>query len=66
MLFPDRGNSEDYPFWNAEAAPDGTAAAVADSRPDRRCQSGQLRLKLGRAFIRAHHAFKCGKPSAIE
>ena len=53
-------------FETPEAAQGTAACCRLIGQKRRRYQSGQLRLKLGRAFIRAHHAFKFGKPSAIE
>jgi hypothetical protein len=61
-------NSGNDPFGTPEAAPGGNCCRCGrlTGQKRRRYQSGQLRLKLGRAFIRAHHAFKFGKPSPIE
>ena len=65
FVWPNSGNDA---FETSEAVPEGKCCRCGrlTGQSRRRCQSGQLRLKLGRAFIRAHHAFKFGKPSAIE
>jgi len=61
-------NSKDDPFLECARRPQKELLPLRQThRPVTPEMSVRPVLsKLGRAFIRAHHAFKFGKPSAIE